>query len=77
MNQTRLQILGRLSPTIPVVAVYHKQKFCLLTIPDFGNGSMRSGMAQGPGVSESQEANSFSIDTRPFHPYNMSLAVGR
>lgn len=34
-RQTRLQIIRRLGPTLTVVAVYHGQKFCLLSLPDF------------------------------------------
>ena len=32
---TRTTILGRLAPTLDVVAVYYQQRFCLLSLPEF------------------------------------------
>jgi hypothetical protein len=34
-RRTRPRILQRLGPTLQVVAVYHRQRFCLLLLPEF------------------------------------------
>jgi hypothetical protein len=34
-RRTRPRILQRLGPTLQVVAVYYRQRFCLLLLPEF------------------------------------------